>query len=63
MKIEVTTDKEHFDKVKSRMKEIGGHCPCQIKRTEDTKCICKNFREETPVGEWCICGIYKKIEE
>ena len=34
---------------------------CAIERTEDTRCICKEFREQTE-GE-CHCGRYKKEKE
>lgn len=35
-----------------------GYCPCAIEKTEDTRCMCKEFREQTE-GE-CHCGRYKK---
>lgn len=31
-----------------------GHCPCQLGRTEDTKCPCKPYREE----QHCCCNLY-----
>ena len=34
--------------------ENAGYCPCEPAKTEDTKCPCKNFREQ---GE-CICGLW-----
>jgi ferredoxin-thioredoxin reductase catalytic subunit len=37
------------------IKENGGYCPCSIEKTDDTKCMCKEFRE-TGV---CHCGLYK----
>lgn len=37
-----------------------GYCPCAIERTEDTLCMCKEFREQTE-GE-CHCGRYKKVQ-
>lgn len=41
------------------VKQNGGYCPCAIEKTEDTKCICKDFRE-APEGTVCHCGRYKK---
>ena len=40
-----------------------GHCPCVLKefRSEDTKCMCKDFRE-SPQGTICNCGLYIKTE-
>lgn len=39
-----------------------GYCPCAIQKTEDTKCICKEFREQETSG-LCHCGRYKKVVE
>lgn len=37
-----------------------GYCPCQAGQTEDTKCHCKDFKENKKIGEPCICNIYVK---
>lgn len=37
------------------IKENDGYCPCQFERTEDTKCPCKNYRENGT----CECGLYE----
>ena len=39
-----------------------GYCPCAVQRTPDTKCICKEFREQEEPGI-CHCGRYEKVEE
>lgn len=39
-----------------------GYCPCLIEQSEDTKCPCKAFREQTESG-LCHCGRYEKIKE
>jgi hypothetical protein len=38
-----------------------GYCPCAVFRTEDTKCICREFIEQTELGP-CHCGRYEKVE-
>jgi hypothetical protein len=38
-----------------------GYCPCAIEKNEDTRCMCKEFREMDE-GE-CHCGRYKKERE
>ena len=38
----------------------GGYCPCAILKTPDTKCICKEFREQSQPG-LCHCGRYEKV--
>ena len=40
-----------------RIKENNGYCPCRFDRTPDTKCHCKDFREN---GD-CICGLFIKV--
>ena len=61
MKIEVSKDKILVQKIKEKLKETGGYCPCRIERTDDTKCICKEFLEQTHTG-YCHCGLYYKRE-
>lgn len=38
-----------------------GYCPCAIEKTEDTLCMCKEFREQAE-GE-CHCGRFRKERE
>ena len=38
----------------------GGYCPCMVEKNEDTKCMCKEFREQTELGK-CHCGRFEKI--
>lgn len=63
MKIEVYADAETAKEIRKQMREAGGHCPCVLpsKRTPDTICMCKNFRE-APAGSICHCGLYIKKE-
>lgn len=37
-----------------------GYCPCMIDQTRNSKCICKDFREQETEGE-CHCGRFVKI--
>lgn len=39
--------------------ENGGYCPCAIDKNADTKCMCKEFREQKTLGV-CHCGLYRK---
>ena len=38
-----------------------GYCPCAVFKNPDTKCICKEFREQEEPGI-CHCGRYEKVE-
>ena len=61
MKIKVNDDKELVKEIRERLKENDGYCPCRIEKTKDTKCMCKEFREQVE-GE-CHCGLYIKVRE
>jgi hypothetical protein len=64
MKITRYADEPLASEIRAAVKAADGHCPCvlEIYRCEDTKCMCKEFRE-SPVGTICQCGLYKKIED
>ena len=51
---------EIVESIKEKLKNNGGYCPCSIEKNEDTKCMCKAFREQES-GE-CHCGLYVKGE-
>jgi ferredoxin-thioredoxin reductase catalytic subunit len=61
MKIIVNPDKEVVKEVREGLKRTGGYCPCRVVKNEDTKCLCKEFREQTSEGE-CYCGLYIKVK-
>lgn len=62
MKIIKNPDNDIYEKVTQAVKDSGGYCPCELTRTENTKCICKSFREQNETGE-CHCGRYVKVED
>ena len=39
-------DKEVVAIVREGLKQSGGYCPCRRERTDENKCICKEFREQ-----------------
>lgn len=59
MLIKVNTDKEHVEKIRSALKENENYCPCAIDKSEETKCMCKDFLEMENSG-WCHCKLYHK---
>ena len=62
-KIRLNEDKEIVKNIKAGLKKRGGYCPCKIQKTEDNKCICKEFRQqiEDPDFEgYCHCLLYYK---
>ncbi len=63
MKVILNPDEEIVRTVKEGLEKTGGYCPCRIERTKDTKCVCKEFREqiENPDFEgFCHCMLYYK---
>ena len=62
MKIKLSDNKKLVAEIKQKLKDSDGYCPCRLTQNEDTKCPCKEFREQTEAGE-CHCGLYKKVEE
>lgn len=58
MKISLNSDVEHVKRIKQALKDNEGYCPCRLVKNEDTKCMCKEFREQE--SGICHCGLYIK---
>lgn len=58
MAIRLSENQELVQEIRYKLKENGNYCPCRLEKTEDTKCMCKEFREQES-GE-CHCGLYVK---
>ena len=61
-KIVLNPNEDIVKEVKLLVEQNEGYCPCAIVKDEDSKCICKAFREKEELGE-CHCGLYVKVEE
>ena len=51
------------DEFEKALKENDGYCPYKTMKNEDTKCMCKEFREQVadPNFEgFCHCKLYYK---
>ncbi|MBQ6788778.1 MAG: ferredoxin thioredoxin reductase catalytic beta chain [Clostridia bacterium] len=63
MAIRLNEDAEVVKMIKEGLKAKGGYCPCRLEKTEDNKCICKEFREQMADPEFegfCHCMLYYK---
>lgn len=63
MKITVNQDEAVVKTVREGLKRTGGYCPCRLEQIEDTKCMCKEFKEQIadPNFEgFCHCMLYYK---
>jgi len=66
MKIILNPDKEAVQRVKDGLKRTGGYCPCRLARTEEYKCMCKEFKDQIadPNFEgFCHCMLYYKQKD
>lgn len=59
MTIKVNDDKNFADDLRRRIKDNDGYCLCAIEKTDDTKCMCKEFLSGVDKG-YCNCGLYRK---
>ena len=63
VKVILNPDQEIVKPVREGLKRNGGYCPCRLERTEDTKCMCKEFKDQIadPNFEgYCHCRLYYK---
>lgn len=61
MKIELNTDKELVKEIREKLAANDNHCPCVLVKSKETKCMCKDFREQE--DGWCHCGLYYKTKD
>lgn len=63
MKIILNPNREIVDAIKKGLKEKDGYCPCRLEKTEENKCMCKEFKEQIADPEFegfCHCMLYYK---
>ena len=61
--IRLNEDKAVVDRVKEGLRARNGYCPCVLQMTEDTKCMCTEFKKQIkdPNFEgYCHCMLYYK---
>ena len=61
LQIKLNSDTDLVAAIQAKLKTNGGFCPCSLIKNEDTKCMCKQFREQEIPGE-CHCGLFVKVE-
>ena len=60
IKIRLVDEPELIAEIQDQIEKNGGYCPCRLEKTPDTKCMCKEFREQK-LGI-CHCGLYEKYK-
>ena len=59
--IKLNENKELVNEIREALAKNNGHCPCVIEQSEDTKCMCKDFRDKIKDSNfegYCHCGLY-----
>ena len=65
MKITLNPDKEIVKMIKEGLKKNNGYCPCRLEKTEENKCMCKEFKaqvEDPDFEGYCHCMLYYKAK-
>lgn len=63
MKISLNEDANIVKMIQEGLRKKDGYCPCRLQKTEDNKCMCKEFREQIADPEfegYCHCRLYYK---
>ena len=63
MKISLNPDERIVNAIRDGLLKKGGYCPCRVAKTEDTKCMCKEFRDQINDPDFegfCHCRLYYK---
>jgi len=66
MAVRLNEDPAVVAEIREGLKLKGGYCPCRLERTEENKCICKEFREQMADPDfegYCHCMLYYKSKD
>lgn len=58
--IRFACERDKIKEIKDAIAANGGFCPCQLEKTDDTRCMCKSFRDQKEGV--CHCGLYVKTQ-
>lgn len=66
MAIRLNEDQALVAQIKEGLRMKGGYCPCRLQKTEDNKCMCKEFRDQIADPDfegYCHCLLYYKSKD
>ena len=66
MKVTLNPDENVVKMIKEGLEKRGGYCPCRVESTPETKCMCKEFRDQIKDPEFegfCHCMLYYKSKD
>lgn len=63
MKFQINHDRDLAREAIRQIKLNDGYCPCALEKNEDTKCMCKDFKDKLAQGYKgeCNCGLYETV--
>lgn len=59
LRIILNPNKDKVAEINEALLNNNGYCPCSLIKNEETKCMCKEFKEQDHVG-FCHCGKFLK---
>ena len=65
MAVTLNSDEKVVNVIKEGLKKTGGYCPYRRERIPETKCMCKEFREQIADPDfegYCHCMLYYKTK-
>ena len=66
MAVRLNDNAQMVETIREGLKRTGGYCPCRLDRSEDNKCICKEFRDQMADPDfegYCHCMLYYKSKD
>lgn len=60
MVVKENPDKDFVKEIRKKIKGNNGYCPCSLVKNKETKCMCKEFRDQIARNEegFCHCSLY-----
>ena len=66
MAVRLNENKEIVAEIREGLKQTGGYCQCRVERTDDTRCMCREFKEQIADPDfegYCHCMLYYKSKD
>lgn len=66
MTVRLNEDEALVALVREGLRQRGGHCPCKLEVSPDTKCMCREFRDQIADSDfegYCHCQLFYKSKD
>ncbi len=63
MRVYENPDAQIVEAVREGLRRNDGYCPCKLEKSADTKCMCKEFKQQIKDENFegfCHCMLYYK---